>query len=323
MKSATTGDEHPAPILAIVGPTASGKSQAALQLAMVLGGEIVSADSMQLYRGMDIGTAKPTAGERARVPHHLLDLADPGEPFSAARYACEARQAIRDIQERHRLPILCGGTGLYLSTLLEGRLYVEGTRDPVLRANLESEWNETDGETLRQRLLELDPDAAARFHPNDRKRIIRTLEQVLLTGSTLGDIHARSRTGRPLAGVRVFGIDWPRPLLVLRIRQRVDNMMQNGLVEEVRQLVGRSPDCLRGPSSTARQAIGYKELLPFLDGIESLDACVDRIRTATCQYAKRQMTWFRSMPAIEWIRPKDAQHGFFEHEIVETILARW
>ncbi|MBR7184981.1 MAG: tRNA (adenosine(37)-N6)-dimethylallyltransferase MiaA [Clostridia bacterium] len=285
-------------ILCIVGPTASGKSGLALALAGRLGGEIVSCDSMQVYRGMDIGTAKATAAERAAVPHHLLDLIDPDEPFSAADFVSAARAAIADITARGRLPVLCGGTGLYLDSLLRPTAYASPPPDPAVRAALAAELAEQGAEAMHARLAALDPEAAAGIHPNNTKRVLRAIEICLGAGTTKSALDAASVVGDCPYDACVIGLRWPRELLNARIDTRVDAMLAEGLVEETARLDAAG---YLAPGTTAGQAIGYKEILPFLRGEESLSASAERLKIATHRYAKRQMTWFGAKDYVEWI----------------------
>ena len=282
----------PISMIAIVGPTASGKSALALRLAERLSGEIVSCDSMQVYRGMDIGTAKASSAERLAVPHHLIDVADPRLPYSAADYAGEALAAVREIASRGRLPILCGGTGLYLEALRRGRHGDSPGGDAALRCALMREGEQDGGrEALHARLAALDPDATAAIHPNNLRRVVRALELCLLTGKTKTALDAEGAALSPELRMLVLRLAYTdRALLTERIDRRVDEMMEAGLIDEVRGLreAGMLPD-----GSTAAEAIGYKELYPYLDGAISRDEAAKAIKLATRQYAKRQDTWFR------------------------------
>ncbi len=288
------------PVPAIVGPTASGKTALSLALGERLGAEIVSSDSMQIYRGMDIGTAKPTAAERALLPHHMLDVVDPTEPYSAAEYARAARAVIEDVLARGKTPLLCGGTGLYLATLRRG-----GEEDPIpgetaVRAALEREGELADGrERLYARLVAVDPVSAAATHKNNLRRVIRALEIYEATGIPKSEWDRRSRERAPDVPMTVIGLRFSdRALLYRRIDARVDEMLRLGLLEEVRALVG---DGRLSRESTAGQAIGYKELLSVFAGEMSLADAAAEIKTATRRYAKRQMTWFSADPSVRWI----------------------
>ena len=285
-------------ILCIVGPTASGKSGLALALARRLDGEIISCDSMQIYRGMDIGTAKATAAEREEIPHHLLDMADPDASFSAADFVTAAKKAIDSITARGRLPILCGGTGLYLDSLLRPTAYAAPPPDPALRAELTEQLAEQGTDAMHARLAALDPEAAEAIHPNNTKRVLRALEICLSSGKTKSEFDAESVVGECLYAACVIGLRWPRAELNDRIDVRVDAMLAEGLVEETAALLAAG---YLAPDTTAGQAIGYKEILPYLRGEEPLAVSAERLKIATHRYAKRQMTWFGAKPYVQWI----------------------
>ena len=285
------------PLLCIVGPTASGKTALSVALAKELDGEIVSADSMQLYRGMDIGTAKATREERQGIPHHMLDILDPGESYSAAQYAEDARKCVEDILARGKVPIVAGGTGLYLNALLGRIRFEEEERDPAYRQALEAEAEAEGGAGLLARLREVDPESAAKLHENDHKRIIRALESFHATGEPLSVINARGREQPLNYRPCIIGIaPEKREVLYSRIDRRVNEMIRGGLIEEARALFARPV-----LSSTARQAIGYKELLPYLEDGAPLEPCVELLKQNTRRYAKRQLTWFRNDPEVHWI----------------------
>ena len=273
----------------IAGPTASGKTALSIALAKAAGGEIVSADSMQIYRGMDIGTAKATAEERATVPHHMLDAADPGENFSVARYVEEASACCDDILSRSRVPVITGGTGLYIDSLLSGRSFAE-SGDTELRASLNEDYDRCGGDAMLARLREIDPLRAEKLAPTDRRRIVRALEIYELTGRTITEHDESTRSAPPrYEAVRIVLGFKDRAVLYERIDRRVDEMMASGLLDEVRSLMERSID----PRCTAMQAIGYKEPVMYLNGLISYDETVALIKQASRRYAKRQMTWFR------------------------------
>ncbi len=288
-------------ILAIVGCTASGKTALAVELALRLGGEIVSCDSMQVYRDMNIGTAKPDEAERRGVPHHLMDVVDPTDPrgYSCADYVTDARAAVADIVARGKLPILCGGTGLYLDAFLRGGSFEVTDRDPALRAELTELAERKGPEVLHAMLRELDPEAADAIHPNNVKRVVRAIEICRMTGQTKSELDRASREAESLYDALVVGLLYhDRAVLGERIDRRVDAMMEAGLVEETRRLrtAGVFERC-----QTAAQAIGYKELFPYLDGTCTLDEAATMLKIATRQYAKRQMTWFRARPYMTWV----------------------
>ncbi|MFN3408060.1 MAG: tRNA (adenosine(37)-N6)-dimethylallyltransferase MiaA [Limisphaerales bacterium] len=269
----------------IAGPTACGKSELALELAIRLGGEIISVDSMQVYRGLDLGTAKPTAAERARVPHHLIDVAEVTEPFDAVRFVTLARAAESAIQARGRLPIYCGGTGLYFQALLGG-LGDAPPADPVLRGELER----TPLERLLAELATRDPATHARIDRQNPRRVIRALEVIRLTGRPFSAQRA-DWTGDTLgeAANRFFILQRAKPDLDARINARVDAMFAGGLVQETRALLERG----LGSNPTALQAIGYRQVVEHLRGERPLAATIELVKTRTRQFAKRQMTWFR------------------------------
>lgn len=288
-------------IIAIVGCTASGKTSLSVELAKRLGGEIVSCDSMQIYRGMDVGTAKPDMAERAGIPHHLIDVADPCAPagYSCADYVRDARAAVDDILSRGRLPILCGGTGLYLDAFLRGGSFTVTETDPALRQELADFAAREGNDALHARLASLDPESAAAIHPNNVKRVIRALEICLTTGRRKSELDNESRLIECPYDARVIGLRYhDRSVLYGRIDRRVDMMLEAGLVEETRRLreAGVFDVC-----STAAQAIGYKELFPYLDGQASLAEVTDVLKLATRHYAKRQMTWFGAKDYVRWV----------------------
>ncbi len=285
-------------ILCIVGPTASGKSGLALALAKRLDGEIVSCDSMQVYRGMDIGTAKATAAEQAEIPHHLLDLIEPNVPFSAADFAAAAEIAVREITARGKLPVFCGGTGLYLDSLLRPTAYAAPPPDPALRASLAAKLEEVGAQVMHDELAALDPAAAEAIHPNNTKRVLRALEICISSGRTKSELDAESVTGDCRYNACVIGLRWPRELLNARIDVRVDAMLEEGLLDETARLLAAG--CL-APGTTAGQAIGYKELVPYLRGEEPLSQSVEQLKISTHRYAKRQMTWFGAKDYVRWI----------------------
>jgi tRNA dimethylallyltransferase len=283
--------------MAIVGPTASGKSALALVLARRNPGtELVSADSMQVYRGMDIGTAKPSAAERAEVPHHLLDLVDPDEEFTVARFQVAVRAAVADIEARGGWPVLVGGTGLYLRAVTDG-LAIPG-RYPEVRAGLEAE---ADTARLHARLVRLDPVAAARMEPTNRRRVIRALEVTLGSGRPFSSFGP-GLEAYPPTRFRLVGLRVPRDVLDARIAERVRRQLDAGWLDEVRRLAARPG----GLSRTAAQALGYRELLDPLAGRCRLDEAVDLIIARTRRFARRQERWFRRDPRIEWIDAAEA-----------------
>lgn len=276
----------------IMGPTASGKSGLAMALAECTGAEIISVDSAQVYRGMDIGTAKPTQAERARVPHHLIDVADPGEQYSAGRFRQQALAAMRDIDERGRLPVLVGGTLLYFRALLQGLSQLPG-RDEALRAKLEAQAAIVGWPALHQQLAEHDPVSAGRIQSRDAQRIQRALEVLMLTGQPLSRLQADVAPQAPTGWrfMRVGLVPGDRQGLAERISARFSQMMEQGLLEEVQALFGRGD---LGPHTPALRAVGYRQLWRHLAGEVTLERACEQAIVATRQLAKRQLTWLRS-----------------------------
>jgi tRNA dimethylallyltransferase len=284
------------PLVAIVGPTASGKSTLAVALARKLGGEILACDSTQVYRGFDIGTAKPTVEERDGVPHHLLDVVEPTFPFTAGEYRARAVSVLEDLRNRSRLPILTVGTGLYLRALLEG-LADAPARSEELRARLEAGADAHSLQYLHRVLRRLDPEAALRIGSRDRPKMIRAIEVCLLTGRTLSEVHRMGRA--PLEGYRPIkiGLQPPRAALYDRIERRVDTMLDRGWVDEVSRLMRSGVP----KNSKPFDFIGYSELHAHIDGTVTLAAATKAIAQATRRYAKRQLTWFRKEPLVHWL----------------------
>ena len=293
--SITPAPHEPFPLICIVGPTAAGKSDLALFLAEALGGEVVNGDSLQVYRGMEIGTAKPAPAERARVPHHLFDIRDPGKVFTAGDYAREARVVLREIGERCSLPIVCGGAGFYLRALLDG-LADAPPRDEPLRVALEAAEARRAG-VLHRYLRRLDAAAAERIHARDRNKLVRAIEVCQRARKPLTAVHAQRRPA--IEGYRVLklGLDPPRAQLYARIEERVDRMFGGGLLDEVRGLVGQGYTS----ESKALESVGYKQCLAYLAGTMTLGAAVADTKQRTRNYAKRQLTWFRREAEIVWL----------------------
>ena len=286
-------------LVVITGPTASGKTALGVMLAQRLGGEVVSADSMQIYRGMDIGTAKPTPEEMQGVPHHMIDIADPAENYSVSRYAKEAAACVDDILARGKLPIVVGGTGLYIDSLIAGRTFADGTADTALRQELSERYDEIGGEGLLGELRKVDPERAAKLHPADKKRIVRAMEVYILTGRTITQHDTETRAVPPRYDAAKIALDFSvRQDLYDRIDRRVDIMVQQGLFDEVRALLaaGVPADC------TAMQAIGYKEAVAAVQGKAAPQDAVAAIQLASRRYAKRQLTWLRRDQDLFWLR---------------------
>ena len=288
----------PPKILVICGPTASGKTALAVELALRHHGEVVSADSMQIYRRMDIGTAKPTREEMRGVPHHMLDVADPEEDFSVARYVDMAAKCVDDILSRGKLPILAGGTGLYIDSLLSGRTFAPFQPDSPLRGQLEEQLRREGGAAMLARLAQVDPDSAARLHPNDEKRIVRALEVYQSTGKTITQHNLETQAIPPRYDALTLALAFERREdMWSRIDRRVDQMMDQGLVAEVQGLLdsGVPAKC------TAMQAIGYKEMAAALLSGGDVRSAAEEIQLRSRQYAKRQLTWFRRNKAARWL----------------------
>lgn len=277
---------------AVVGCTASGKTSLAIELARRLDGEIICCDSMQIYKGMDIGTAKPTPEERAAVPHHLFDICSPEQTYSCADFVRDATAAVEEISSRGKLPVFCGGTGLYLDRFLRGGNSDEAQSDENLRRELEAFVREHGVDALHGRLRELDPESADAIHKNNVKRVIRAIEICMLSGRKKSEID---RENSALTERYDYTVIYPfyndREILYGRINRRVDMMIEDGLVDETRRLLEGG---VFEKSQTASQAIGYKEIIPYIRGEASLSDCVELLKTATRKYAKRQMTWFNS-----------------------------
>lgn len=291
------------PLLVILGPTAVGKSRLALALARRLGGEIVSADSAQVYRHLDIGTDKPSAEERAAVPHHLVDVVDPDEPFSVWDFQRLARAAIADIGARGRLPLLVGGTGLYIRAVIRrGYAFPPAPPDPGLRAALAARVEREGWEALHRALRQADPEAAARIDPRNVRRVIRALEVYLSTGVPFsrwvggGARSPDAAEGPPLYDALLVGLTREREDLYRRIEERVEAQLRRGLVEEVRRLLARGYD----PGLQSFQALGYKEVIAYLAGRVPYDEMVRLLKRNTRRYAKRQWTWFRREAGVHW-----------------------
>jgi tRNA dimethylallyltransferase len=314
---ASAADANHPPVVVVTGPTASGKSAIAVDLAELFGGEIINADSLQVFRFMDIGTAKPTARERERVPHHLYDIANPDEPYSAGRYEKDGREVAKAIHARDRIVFLTGGTGLYIRAFLDGLIETGGVI-PGLRKRLEEEQarsaEEGDPGKLHRRLAELDAEAAERIHPNDVRRTVRALEIYQQSGvraSSVRDAHGfRDRPFRVLH----LAIDPGREILTKRIESRADAMIEAGLLREVRDLRDRG----YGAELRPMQAIGYRHIQPVVDGADTLANAVESMKIDTRRFARRQRTWIRPLPGVHWHDPAEPEAVF---QRVEAFLA--
>lgn len=301
----------------LTGPTAVGKSETSLQLAEKLNAEIISLDSMAIYRGMDIGTAKPSQADRQRVPHHLIDILAPHEEFNIADYVSAAESACQEILDRQRIPLFVGGTGLYLRSLLRG-VFEGPPADWELRRQLENEEIENGPGHLHRRLQELDSESAQRLHPNDQRRVIRALEVALTTGQPLSQMQQQEPLPVDQRPQHVYWLSPPRDWLRERIDRRVVQMFDDGLVEEVQQLTKISPPL----SQTAKQALGYKETIEHLEGKATLPEAIETIQTRTRQFAKRQHTWFRNLEeCTEWPITGDENSGQLAEQIFEQSLS--
>lgn len=283
-------------VLAVAGPTASGKTGLGIALAKEYGGEVISADSMQIYKGMDIASAKPTKEEMDGVPHHLIDFLDRDVVFSAADYVKLAKEKIEEVLSRGKLPIIVGGTGLYIDSLLNNVRFSEGGSDEAYREELYAFAEEHGNEALHEKLAMADPEAASNIHPNNLVRVVRALEVLHVTGKTFTELKAESLLEESPYDSLIIGLDYEdRQTLYDRINLRVDEMVKTGLVEEARNLWQESG------MRTSANAIGFKELIPYFDGNMTLDECIDKIKQETRRYAKRQLTWFRKNKRIKWI----------------------
>jgi len=288
-------------VVALVGPTATGKTALAIAVARACNAEIVNADSRQVFRGLDIGSAKPSRAEQAAAPHHLIDVVDPDEPFDAAEFHRLALRAIDAISARGRRVLVVGGTGLYVK-VLRGGLFAGPKRDPALRARLEAE-EDADPGILYQRLRGLDPEAAARIHRNDRVRLVRALEVQTLTGRPISELQREHAFARGAVDMKTIGLEIPRAEIYRRIDARCAEMIAAGLVDEVQRLfaAGYSADL------SALSSLGYREIGAFVRGLCSLEQAQADMARATRQFAKRQLTWFRNDPDVEWLPPDAAE----------------
>ena len=302
-------------LIALTGPTAVGKTALSIALAKALGGEIISADSMQVYRHMDIGTAKITAAEMQGVPHHLINILEPEENFDAMQFQKLAKQAIAEIQARGKVPILVGGTGFYLRTVLYEVPFSEESRDESVHVLLERRRQEEGSAALYAELQRVDPAAAAQIHPHNEKRVLRALEYFLSSGERISRHNAEARARQSPYALFYFVLDMEREQLYRRIDARVETMFQGGLVEEVRSLAARGVP----RTATSMQGIGYHELFDYLDGKTDLLSCKERIKLDTRHFAKRQLTWFRRERDAEWFMREDYAS---EEEILRDMLHR-
>ena len=288
--------------IAVVGPTASGKTGLAIKIAKEFSGEIVSCDSMQLYKGMDIGTATPDENERSGITHHMMDILDIHSAYSVSDYVADAKEACDGIFSRGNIPVFCGGTGLYIDSYISGIQFGEYENDENIRNSLMNEALEKGSQVLYDRLSDIDPESAQKTHPENIKRVVRALEVYETTGVTLTEWNRRSKLNAQKKDCLVIGIDFSdRSMLYERIDKRVDIMMQNGLLQEAECLYNNGIK----DSPTAGQAIGYKEFYPYFEGKTSLEECIETLKKNSRHYAKRQLTWFRRNSDIKWIIRSD------------------
>lgn len=284
------------PLIVICGPTASGKTALSLQIARDFEGEIVSADSRQIYRKMDIGTDKISIKIRHEIPHHLVDIRDPDQTFTMADFKREAIAAINSILRRGRFPIICGGTGLYISSVVENYDLPKAPPNQKIRDEIQTEYEKGGAEHLYQMLVDFDPTAAAKIHPNNVRFVARALEIVLQTRAPI-----QKRRGQAIYHVFKVGIDWPREVLYERINRRVDEQIEEGLLNEIKTLLSEGYD----ENLPSMSGLGYKEYFPYLHGQRPLDECKEELKQNTRNFAKRQLTWFRKDEEIFWISPHE------------------
>jgi tRNA dimethylallyltransferase len=297
-------------LVVIVGPTAVGKTALSIELAKRFAGEIISGDSMQVYRGMDIGTAKITSDEMEGIPHYFIDTHAPDEAFSAVEFQQQAKRFIRDCNERGKLPIIVGGTGLYIQSVIYDYQFSSAPQDQEFRSQMETLVSEQGKAILHERLVRVDPITAKRLHPNDVKRIIRALEIHHQTGLTMADFQQRSEQS-PYE-LRMIGLTMDRSLLYERINQRVDLMIAQGLIEEVECLLDHGYQA----DLSSMQAIGYKEIIDYIQGKQTREEAIELLKKNSRNYAKRQLTWFRNMQRVQWF---DVTERSCWQEIVEKI----
>lgn len=304
-------------IAAIVGATAGGKTALSIEMAKRYGGEIVSCDSMQIYKGMDIGTAKPTLAECDGIPHHMIDVCEPSCKFSCSDYAEMAMECVCDIAGRGKIPIICGGTGLYLDSLLRGVRDDGATEDPTFRDELQIFADTYGAAALHEKLRDIDPESAEAIHPNNIRRVIRAIEVYHTTGKTKSQLDTESKQKGTLFDALVIELYYGnRELLYERIDKRVDIMLRDGLLEEAKTLYDKG---LLSPNTTAGQAIGYKELFPYFAGETSLEAATEQLKLDTRHYAKRQMTWFAARKNIERIDVCLEKDGYLTKTFEEIV----
>ncbi|WP_308000112.1 tRNA (adenosine(37)-N6)-dimethylallyltransferase MiaA [uncultured Gemmiger sp.] len=303
-------------MVAIGGPTATGKTALSVALAKEFGGEVINADSMQIYRGLDIGTAKPTAEERQGIPHHLMDFLPPEAPYSVADFTAAAAPLIEQLNSAGKLPIVTGGTGLYITSLMKGTAFAPEKTDPAIRARLQTEADEQGSAALYARLQQIDPAYAEKLHPNNLPRVIRALELFEATGRRMSEQQRAALAAEPpYRSLCICLTCRDRAELYRRIDRRVDSMLQNGVLEEAK-LVYDNREIYR----TAAQAIGYKEFFPYFAGEMPLNDCTNRLKQATRNYAKRQLTWFRHQADGVWLYVDEEPPARRAAELVRQFL---
>ncbi|WP_159883395.1 tRNA (adenosine(37)-N6)-dimethylallyltransferase MiaA [Paenibacillus puerhi] len=303
-------------LLVLVGPTAVGKTKLSLSLAQHYEAEIISGDSMQVYRGMDIGTAKASSEELATVKHHLIDIHDPNEPFSVAEFQDRSVPLIRDIDGRGKLPFIVGGTGLYIESVCYNYQFSETGSDEAFRDEMQRIADLQGAEALHQRLREIDPESAQRLHPNDVRRVIRALEIFQLTGERMSEQLGRQKRTTPYR-LCIVGLTMDRAILYKRIEERIDLMLEQGLVEEVSGLLERGVDT----SALSMQGLGYKEMVAYLEGRLTLAEATNLLKKNTRHFAKRQLSWFRHMKDIEWVNVSEMADFSTQLHAVRGIIA--
>ncbi len=284
-------------VIVIAGPTASGKTGLSVEVAKQLHTEIVSADSMQIYRDMNVGTAKVTKEEMGGIPHHMIDIVSPMENYNVSRYVEEAKPIVDEILAKGKIPVIAGGTGLYINSLVYGYDLAPIPVDEAVRAEITAMYEEKGGEYLLEELRKIDPKTAERLHPNNARRLIRALEVYRTSGSTISEQEMRTKNAPKPYDVKFFVLDTEREKLYERINRRVDVMLENGLVEEVKSLLEQGIP----KTNTSMQAIGYKEIVEYLDGYLTLEEAVEKLKMESRRYAKRQLTWFRRNEGAVWL----------------------
>ena len=305
-------------VIAVVGATASGKTDVGIQLAKEFNGEVISADSMQIYKGMDIASAKPTKEEMQGIPHHLIDFLERDSSFSVADYVKLAKEKIEDVISRGKLPIIVGGTGLYIDSLLNNVKFTETRKDEEYCKSLEEFAKVNGNDMLHSKLAEIDPVASSEIHPNNLVRVIRAMEVYHTTGRKFSELKAESRLEESPYNAVMIGLNYSdRSILYDRINRRVDIMVENGLVDEARQLYLES-----GKMKTASNAIGYKELIPYFENNATLEECISIIKQETRHYAKRQLTWFRRNEKIYWFMLDEFNEKIKISQICKKAIAK-